>query len=271
VKEPDKIPPPGRADPSGETSRPWLRRMLPLAGLVCVAALVFGMGWHRQIAPENLVQHRETIMAFVAAKQLTAISIFMAVYVVAVALSLPGSWFLTVSGGFLFGTLAGGGAAALAATIGASVIFLVARSAFGEHLVRRAGPMAEKLAQGFRDNAFSYLLFLRLVPVFPFFLVNLVPAVAGVRLRTFVAATAVGILPGAYAFAFFGTGLDAALAEPAAAFHACMAQGRTDCRLDFGVRDVLQPKLLFALFALCVVALVPVGVKFWARRRQRVI
>ncbi len=269
MTEIDKATTSGPANPAQPDPRPWLRRVLPLAGLICVAALVFGMGWHRQIAPENLVQHREAIIAFVEANRLAAVGIFMAVYVVAVSLSLPGSWFLTIGGGFLFGTLAGGGAAALAATIGATIIFLIARSAVGEHLIGRAGPTAEKLAQGFRDNAFSYLLFLRLVPAFPFFLVNLVPAVAGVRLRTFVAATAIGILPATYAFAFFGTGLDAAMAEPAAAYRACLAQGRTDCRLDFGVRDVLQPKLLIALLGLCVVALAPIAVKHWTGRKPR--
>ena len=87
------------------------------------------------------------------------------------------------------------------ATIGATLIFLVARTALGEPLLRRAGPRADQLAQGFRDDAFSYLLFLRLVPAFPFFLVNLVPALAGVRLGPFVAATALGVIPAAVVFA----------------------------------------------------------------------
>ena len=103
------------------------------------------------------------------------------------------------------------------ATIGATVIFLVARTALGEPLLRRAGPRAAQLAQGFRADAFSYLLFLRLVPAFPFFLVNLVPAFAGVRLSTFVAATALGIIPGALVYAFAGTGLDSVIAAQQAA------------------------------------------------------
>ena len=88
----------------------------------------------------------------------------------------------------------------------------MARTALGEPLLRRAGPRATQLAQGFRADAFSYLLFLRLVPAFPFFLVNLVPAFAGVRLAPFIAATALGIIPGALVYAFAGTGLDSVIA-----------------------------------------------------------
>ena len=126
-----------------------------------------------------------------------AIAAFMAIYIVVVALSIPGALFLTITGGILFGTLLGG-----AATVDrrdhrrdASSSWWRS-SACGENLVRRAGPLACKIAAGFRADAFSYLLFLRLVPAFPFFLVNLVPALAGVKLRTFIAATAIGIMPG---------------------------------------------------------------------------
>ena len=115
---------------------------------------------------------------------LLAVIAYIALYIVVVALSLPGAAFLTVAGGFLFGLALGASAAVVGATVGATVIFLVARSALGEPLLKRAGPRAAKLAEGFRADALSYLLFLRLVPAFPFFLVNLVPAFAGVRLGT---------------------------------------------------------------------------------------
>ena len=136
---------------------------------------------------------------------------YIGLYIVAVALSLPGAAFLTVAGGFLFGLAVGASAAVVGATVGATIIFLVARTALGEPLLRRAGPRAEQLAKGFREDAFSYLLFLRLVPAFPFFLVNLVPAFAGVRLRPFLAATALGIIPAALVYAFAGTGLDSVI------------------------------------------------------------
>src|SRR5204863_6899077 len=145
----------------------------------------------------------------------------------------PGSLFMTIAGGILFGVAVGGIATVISATIGATIIFLIAKSACGENLVRRAGPLACKLADGFKADAFNYLLFLRLVPAFPFFLVNLVPALAGVKLATFIAATAIGVLPAAFAFAFFGSGLDSVLAAQEVAYRACLASGRAECTLQF--------------------------------------
>jgi uncharacterized membrane protein YdjX (TVP38/TMEM64 family) len=197
----------------------------------------------------------------VAGHRLLAVLAYIALYTVAVALSLPGATFLTVSGGFLFGLALGAGAAVIGATAGATVIFLVARTALGEPLLKRAGPRALKLAENFREDAFSYLLFLRLVPAFPFFLVNLVPAFAGVGLATFVAATAIGIIPGAVAFAFAGTGLDSVIAAQKHAYDACLAAGHAGCHLTFDAAAILTPELLGALVALALLALVPVVVK----------
>ena len=166
-----------------------------------------------KISFETLVRHHDAIHAFIGANLAVAIAIYIAVYVVVIALSLPGGLILTLSGGFLFGGLLGGAAAVVGATIGATIIFMIAKSAFGEHLARRAGPLAEKLADGFRADAFNYLLFLRLVPVFPFFLV--IRAGAGRR--------AAGDLrrghrdrhhPAGFAFAFVGAGLDFARNAP---------------------------------------------------------
>jgi len=147
------------------------------------------------------------------------------------------------------------------ATIGAICIFLIAKSAVGEFFVRRAGRLAEKVAQGFRADAFNYLLFLRLVPIFPFWLVNLVPALCGVPLATFVAATALGVIPATFAFAFVGAGLDSVIAAQQAAYQACLAAARPNCRLEFHMKAALTPELLGALVALGVLALIPVVVK----------
>ena len=155
----------------------------------------------------------------------------------------------------------------IGATIGATLIFLAARTALGEPLLRWAGPRANQLAQRFRADAFSYLLFLRLVPVFPFWLVNLAPAVVGVRLGTFVLATALGIIPGTFAYALVGGGLDSVIAAQEAAYRACLAAGRPDCRLDFAMSALVTPQLLAAFVALGVVALIPVAVRKWRARR----
>ncbi|MBI3434166.1 MAG: TVP38/TMEM64 family protein [Proteobacteria bacterium] len=241
--------------------RAGIGRFVPLVVIVAVAVLVIAMGWHRQFSLENLVRHRAALDAFIAANGIAAIAAYAALYVVVVALSIPGAVFLTIAAGILFGAALGGAATVIGATIGATVIFVIARGALGEILIRWAGPGAGKLAQGFRADAFNYLMFLRLVPLFPFWLVNLVPAVCGVRLTTFVAATAIGIVPGTFAFAFFGAGLDSVLAAQAAAYNSCLATGSAACHLDFDLKTAATPQLIGALVVLGVVALIPVIVK----------
>jgi uncharacterized membrane protein YdjX (TVP38/TMEM64 family) len=238
-----------------------LRRLVPLIVIVVASAVVFAMGWHRQLSFETLARHHEALKEFIAMHEVAAVAAYVALYIAAVALSIPVGFYLTVTGGILFGAVLGGAAAVVSATIGAICIFLIAKSAVGDYLVRRAGPLAQKLAQGFRDDAFSYLLFLRLVPIFPFWIVNLVPALVGVKLATFAAATALGVIPATFVFAFVGAGLDSVIAAQQAAYQSCLAGGRSDCRLEFHVDAALTPELIGALAALGVLALVPVLLK----------
>jgi uncharacterized membrane protein YdjX (TVP38/TMEM64 family) len=246
---------------SAPSAAPLARRLIPLAAIVLLAIAAYVTFGRGMISLEALISHRAAIDAFVTEHRVLAVLAYIALYVVTVALSLPGATFLTVTGGFLFGLVLGASAAVIGATLGATVIFLVARTALGEPLLKRAGPRAGQLAQGFREDAFSYLLFLRLVPAFPFFLVNLVPAFAGVRLSTFVAATALGIIPGGTVYAFAGTGLDSIITAQKNAYDACMAAGRADCHLTFNAQGILTPELIGALIALGLLALVPVVVK----------
>ncbi len=256
--------------PSTRETRGFARRLLPLIAIVAIAAAVYLAVGRGMISLESLVRHRAAIDAFVTDHQVLAVLAYIGLYTVAVALSLPGATFLTVTGGFLFGLVLGASAAIIGATVGATVIFLVARTALGEPLLRRAGPRAIKLAENFREDAFSYLLFLRLVPAFPFFLVNLVPAFAGVGLVPFVTATALGIIPGGVAYAFAGTGLDSIIAAQKNTYDACMAAGRTDCELTFDPTAILTPQLIGALAALAALALVPVAVKRLRARKRAV-
>jgi uncharacterized membrane protein YdjX (TVP38/TMEM64 family) len=233
-----------------------VRRLAPLLVIVALIALAYGLGLHRHISFETLVRHNAEIERFIGQHTVAAVAAFIALYILVVALSLPGGAILTVVGGLLFGVLVGSMAAAVGALIGATAIFLIARSAAGQFLTRRAGPFAAKLAEGFRADAFSYLLFLRLVP-FPFWLVNLAPALFDVRLSTYVAATAIGILPATVTFAAFGAGLESVIAAQEAQYNACIAGGATDCRVEFDLSHVLTPTLLGALIALGVLALIP--------------
>ena len=259
MARPAESQPTSAAPPAG--LRANIGRMLPLAVVVAATATVLAMGWHRHLSLEYLVKHRAAIDLFVMMHGWMAIAAFMLLYVAVVALSIPGATVLTIVGGLVFGTLVSGVAVVIAATIGATIIFLIARSALGELLLRRAGSLVEKLAEGFRADAFNYLLFLRLVPVFPFWLVNLVPAVCGVGLCTFVTATAIGIIPGTFAYAYFGAGLDSALMAQEAAFKVCLAAGRRDCRLDFDLKAAATPQLIAAVLVLAFIALVPVIIR----------
>lgn len=244
------------------------RRFLPLAIALIGLALVLTLGWQRMLSLDNIVRHHHLIDEFVAGHLLAAIAVFMAVYIAVASLSVPTCSILTIAGGMVFGFLIGGAASVVSATAGAIVVFFIAKTAFGEHLVRRAGPAAEKLAGGFRADAFSYLLFLRLVPVVPFWLVNLAAALFNVRLATFAAATAIGIVPATFAFAFAGSSLRSVIAAEEQAYQACVAAGSADCRLRFDVAAALTPQTIGALVVLAALALVPILVRHLRARRR---
>jgi uncharacterized membrane protein YdjX (TVP38/TMEM64 family) len=231
---------PAPADPASASpcARIRLARMVPLATVAAVSALAYVMVWHRGVSLAVLLERRSDVEAFVAQHWVAALATYTAIYFVVAALSVPIASILTIFGGLVFGVLAATTMALAAATAGATVVFLIAKSALGDWLVRRAGSRVEKVAAGFRADAFNYLLFLRLVPFFPFWLVNLVPALCGVRLGTFVIASALGMIPGTFAYAFFGAGLDSAI----------KAQNAT-------------LELFAGLVALGLLALVPVAVK----------
>lgn len=238
-----------------------LKRLLPLGVLVAVGALVVSQGWHQYLSIQTLAENRDALKAFLADNYLVAILAYAAAYIVAVALSLPGGVFLTLTGGFLFGWLAGGIITVIAATIGATVIFLIAKTSLGEPLAARAGPWIGKLREGFQENALSYLLFLRLVPVFPFWLVNLAPAILGVRLPTYFIGTLFGIIPGTFAFTFLGVGLDSIIDKQKAAYEQCLASGEAGCQFTLNPGALITTELLIAFAALGVVALIPVVLK----------
>ena len=162
---------------------------------------------------DYLAASRLALKETVAADPIAAPLVFMGLYALVVALSVPAASILTIFAGFLFGWFAGGFLVAIAATAGATVLFLAARTAFGDFLRERAGDRVLRLAEGFEKDAFGYLLALRLAPVFPFFLVNIAPAFFHVRLRTYLAATFLGILPATFVYAYLGRSIDAVLTE----------------------------------------------------------
>jgi len=245
--------------------RSWAVRLVPLAVLLAAIALVYGLGLQNYLTLEQLTENRDALKAFISENFLTALLIYAGIYIAVVALSLPGGALMTVSGGFLFGWIVGGLASVIAATIGATVIFLIAKTSLGEPLAARAGPWLGKLRAGFQENALNYLLFLRLVPVFPFWLVNLAPAVLGVPLGTYLIGTFAGIIPGTFAFAFAGVGLDSVIEAQQSSYENCLAEhageGASPCEFALDPSALVTPQLLIAFAALGVVALIPVVLK----------
>lgn len=226
-----------------------LKRYLPIAVVVGGLGAGYALGLHEYLSLDYLTTAREGLQATVAANPVLSAGAFVGIYALATAFAFPAASILTVFSGFLFGWMLGGALTAVAATLGATALFLAAKTALGDALKARAGPRVRKLAEGFDENAFSYLLALRLAPIFPFFVMNVAPALFGVPLRTYVAATFLGILPGTFAYAFLGQGLDSVLAAAAASGE------------SVAITDLVTPQITLAFLALGLVALIPTAVK----------
>lgn len=227
-----------------------LRRLAPALVLAAAAVSVYA-AYGDYLSFERLAEHSDRLTAWRDAHQVLSVLVYGIVYAVVVALSLPGAVWLTLAGGFLFGIWTATLATVVSATLGATALFLVARTSLGDLLLERAGPWLARLRRGFRRDAASYLLMLRLIPVVPFFVVNLAPAFLGVPLRLFVWTTLVGIAPGVVVFAAIGDGLGGVLEA-----------GETP-QIDV----LLTPPLLAPLLALAALSALPLALRLWRRRR----
>ncbi len=228
-----------------------LTRLWP-AGIVLLAlAGAYAFGFQHYLSFEFLGRQQDRLKALVAAHPVLAPVSFIVVYVLAVAVSIPGSAILTVAGGLLFGTAVGAACAVVAATTGAVLLFLAARYAAGDWFAARAGPLVGRVRDGLQRDGFSYLLALRFIPVVPFWLVNLAPALVGMRVWPFAAATFLGIIPGTTVFASIGAGVGSLL-----------AQGQ---RPDLGV--VFRPAIILPLLGLALLSLLPVIWRQWKAHR----
>jgi uncharacterized membrane protein YdjX (TVP38/TMEM64 family) len=228
-----------------------LCRLVPLGVLAAAAAAFLLSGGRRYLTFVSLAEHREALVALVAQGGPLAVLGFIAAYAALTALSVPGAMLMTLAAGFLFGPWLGAIYALIGATVGASAVFLAARAGLSG-LAGRAGPRIQRLEAGLRADAFSYLLCLRLVPIFPFWLVNLAAGAIGMRLKTYVVATFLGMIPGALVYASIGNGLGALIASG----------GRPDRYVIF------RPAILLPLIGLALLALLPVIYKRWAGRRR---
>lgn len=227
-----------------------LKRMLPLAVLLAGLVAFFALGLNRYVTLDALSENRQVLLAWVERNGIIAGLAFVAVYAAATAFSIPGGAVLTITGGFLFGIVVGALYVVIGATLGATALFLAARTALREPLRARAGPAIKKMEAGFHKDAVSYMLVLRLVPLFPFWLINIVPALIGVPLGLYVATTFFGIIPGTVVYSSLGNGLGAIL----------------DAGEEVNLGLVLEPEVLLPLMGLALLSLVPVVYK-WLKRK----
>ncbi|MBP6013933.1 MAG: TVP38/TMEM64 family protein [Alphaproteobacteria bacterium] len=186
-----------------------LTRLLPLLVLGAGLVAFFALGLNKYLTLDLLKENREVLKTWVHDHKTQAVLMFILAYIVVAAFSLPLGALLSIAGGFFFGSVFGATWIVIGATIGATILFLVAKTALGEPLRQRFAGQIKGMEEGFKANAFSYLMLLRIVPLFPFWLVNLAPAFLGVSTVTFIVTTFIGIIPGSFVFASIGNGLNA--------------------------------------------------------------
>lgn len=221
------------------SNQKWLKLAI-LALFVGALLAFFALGGEQYLSLEAVKANRDALLDYTRDHYALALVLALLIYTASTAFSIPGATVLSLMMGFLFGRWVGTGMILVAATLGATLVFLAARYLFAEAARQRLSTgRAARLMRGFHDNAFNYLLFLRLVPLFPFWLVNLAPAFTPITTRTYVSATAIGILPGAFVFANLGESL-----------------GRID-----SLNQLVSAEILLALGLLGVFALLPVMVK----------
>ncbi len=223
-----------------------LIKLLILALFIGGIILFFALGGQKYLNLETLKANRDALIQYTEQHYVTAFIIGFLIYTISTALSLPGGLILSLSMGLVFGRWAGTLLIVLAATLGATLVFLAARYIFADMARKKIGGLAQKINEGFTKDAFNYLLFLRLVPLFPFWLVNLAPAFTNVPLKTYVTATAIGILPGTFVFANLGQNL-----------------GRIS-----STKELLTPGIFSAFVLLGVFALIPVLYKKYKAKAQ---
>ena len=223
-----------------------IKKFWPVAVIIILIAGFWIGGFQQYLRVDTLLASKDNLQDFIDRNLILSIVIFGFMYATIVALSLPFASFMTMAAGLLFGFVTGTVTVVIAATIGATIIFLIARSSFGDVLKQKAGKLYQKIEKDMKDNAVSYMLFLRLVPLFPFFLVNIVPAFFNVKTRDYVWTTAIGILPGTAIYVNVGRSL-----------------GQVDNPADLVSRD-----LILSIALLGVVALTPSLYKKWKGQKH---
>lgn len=234
----------------------WLK-LLPLALIGALVVVFFALGPDRFLNFDHIALQYAGLTAQVGAEPVWAAAAAIAIYFVVTAVSFPAAWLVTVVYGLIFGWAWATLYVVVGATLGAGVLYLVTRLALADFFRKRAGRVLNRMALGFQKDAVAYLLFLRLVPAFPFTLVNVVPAILGVSFPIFMVTTAIGIVPGTFAFAYAGEGLRSVVAGRAAA---CTA-GLPPCGAALTPGELVTQQTIIAFGVLGLVSLLPVLLK----------
>ena len=216
-------------------------RIMPIIILILGVALFFALGWYHYLSLETIKNNYQRLIHLTSNNYITSCFIFSVTYMLIVAFSIPGASVMTLAGGFLFGIYIGSILVVFSATIGAIIVYLAVKSALGNILKNKAKGNIEKMRNGFEKNAFNYLLSIRLIPVFPFFIINIVCGVLSIKFKDFCLATLIGIIPGSVIYVWVGTGFGYAL-----------QQGR---ELRLGI--IFEPQFIMPIMALAVLSLIP--------------
>jgi uncharacterized membrane protein YdjX (TVP38/TMEM64 family) len=228
-----------------------IRRYGLIALVVGLLVAAIASGLWRHLTLGELAAHRVMLTRYVAAHPVLSLLIYLGAYILVVVACIPGPSVMTTTAGFLFGTIIGGFAALAACTIGSVIVFLACRTAFGDWATRKAGPVVQRIEQGFAKNAFSYLLTMRLIPVVPFPATNIAAGLAGVRLSALVGATLIGSAPVCFILAGLGAGLGGIMD----------AGGKVDASL------LEQPRFILPLVGLAVMSTGPILWRLWRKQR----
>lgn len=237
------------------------KRLGPLAVIALLVVIALALGPQNLVSFDEIARRHATLAAMAAAHPALTALAAIGFYALVTLISFPGAWLVTVAYGLILGWLAGTLYVVSGATLGAAILYLITRFALTDFFAARSGPVLNRMAKGFREDATAYLLFLRLAPVFPFTLVNVVPAILGVPFVTFLWTTAVGIVPGTFAFAFAGEGLRSIVDERA---RAC-ALGVPPCGTPLDPAQLVTTDIVIAFVVLALASLLPVVLKWWRR------
>jgi uncharacterized membrane protein YdjX (TVP38/TMEM64 family) len=267
------VPPPLDLSGDEEVRRPGSRalwRWWPVVALIGVAVAAHLAGLDQQVSLAGVARNRHALRAFVDEHWFAAILCYAGIYVAMTIASFPAAAVMSIAGGFLFGWWVSAPLSMLSATFGATTVFFIVRNTAGRAFAAQAGPIASRLRQGVAQHAFYYLLSLRLLPVVPFCVINAGAGLCRVKPSTFIAATLVGIIPGALAYSWLGTGLDKVIVAEQKSFAACVAtKGIVNCHFELAPSAFATPQLVVALIVLSVMALLPLAVRYFKFKRQR--